>query len=129
MSKTTVQKLLADHQLSAGAQRVAKAAEIAAVTQGLLTEPHPGRPFGFCHWAARPGDLVAVDRFYIGNLKGIGPVWQLTAIDTATRWAIGVDHRRAPDSVRPPAVPGQGVRSTRRHGHEGVPCLSDNGPE
>ena len=23
----------------------------------------------------------------MGKLKGIGPVWQLTAVDTATRWA------------------------------------------
>ena len=45
-------------------------------------------PFGFCHYAARPGDLVAMDSFYIGNLKGVGKVYQLTAIDTATRWAI-----------------------------------------
>ena len=35
-----------------------------------------------------PGDLVALDGFYIGNLKGVGKVWQLTAVDTTTRWAI-----------------------------------------
>ena len=29
-----------------------------------------------------------MDSFYIGNLKGVGKVYQLTAIDTATRWAI-----------------------------------------
>src|SRR5436305_8776493 len=37
---------------------------------------------------SRPGDLVALDSFYIWNLKGVGKVWQLTAVDTATRWAI-----------------------------------------
>jgi hypothetical protein len=34
------------------------------------------------------GDLVGLDAFYVGRLKGIGPVWQLTAVDTHTRWAI-----------------------------------------
>ena len=29
-----------------------------------------------------------MDSFYIGNLKGVGKVYQLTAIDVATRWAI-----------------------------------------
>jgi transposase InsO family protein len=29
--------------------------------------------------------VVALDTFYVGKLKGIGPVWQLTAVDTATR--------------------------------------------
>jgi len=32
--------------------------------------------------------LVALDAFYVGQLKGIGKVFQLTAIDTATRWAV-----------------------------------------
>ena len=31
---------------------------------------------------------MALDSFYIGNPKGIGRVYQLTAVDTATRWAI-----------------------------------------
>jgi hypothetical protein len=54
-----------------------------------LTTPAKDGPFGFCHFAARPGDLVALDTFYVGKLKGIGPVWQLTAVDTATRYGIG----------------------------------------
>ncbi|MBU1227608.1 MAG: DDE-type integrase/transposase/recombinase, partial [Actinobacteria bacterium] len=44
--------------------------------------------FGFCHFAARPGDLVALDSFYVGKLKGVGTVWQFTAVDTHTRWAV-----------------------------------------
>jgi hypothetical protein len=43
----------------------------------LITETAADdRLFGFCHWAARPGDLVALDSFYIGNLKGVGKVYQ-----------------------------------------------------
>ena len=32
----------------------------------------PGKdgPFGFCHFAARPGDLVALDTFYVGKPRG-----------------------------------------------------------
>jgi transposase InsO family protein len=34
--------------------------------------------------ARRPGDLVCIDCFYIGKLKGVGRVWQLTACDAAS---------------------------------------------
>jgi transposase InsO family protein len=89
MSKTTVQKHLVDHALGRRAQRLARAAAIAALVGGPVTEAAASDElFGFCHFAARPGDLVATDSFYIGNLKGVGKVYQLTAIDTATRWAV-----------------------------------------
>jgi len=74
---------------SGRAQRVAALAQLTAATTGILTTQAKDDPFGFCHFAARPGDLVALDTFYVGKLKGIGPVWQLTAVDTATRYAIG----------------------------------------
>jgi transposase InsO family protein len=89
ISKTTVQKHLVDHGLGKRAQRLARAAAIAALAGGPITEAAASDElFGFCHFAARPGDLVALDSFYIGNLKGVGKVYQLTAIDTATRWAV-----------------------------------------
>ena len=91
ISKTTVQRILVDHGLGRRRQRIARAAALAALA-GIVTEPVTetveDEPFGFCHWAARPGDLVALDSFYIGNLKGVGKVYQLTAVDTCTRWAI-----------------------------------------
>jgi len=34
-------------------------AQLTAATTGLVTEPPLEGPFGFCHFAARPGDLVA----------------------------------------------------------------------
>lgn len=98
VSKTTVNKLLADHGLARRHQRVARAAAVAATT-GLVTRPALRDPIGFCHWAARPGDLVALDGFYVGNLKGVGPVWQLTAVDTATRLAMVWIIAGAPNSV------------------------------
>jgi transposase InsO family protein len=89
IGKSTVQKHLVDHGLGRRAQRLARAAAIAAMVGGPITEAAASDDlFGFCHFAARPGDLVAMDSFYIGNLKGVGKVYQLTAIDTATRWAV-----------------------------------------
>ena len=129
VSKTTVQKLLVDHDMGRRHQRVARAAALAALVTGLVAEPVAEDVFGFCHWAARPGDLVAVDSFYIGNLKGVGKLYQLTAIDTATRWAmvqivlgpVTATHTcRFIDQVR---------RRWRRMGWPVRTVLSDNGPE
>lgn len=37
--------------------------------------------------ATEPGELVCLDTFYIGNLKRVGKVWQITATcDTATSY-------------------------------------------
>ena len=89
VSKSTVQNLLVAHGLGRRPQRLARAAAITAMTSGLCTEAaRQDQPFGFCHWAPGPGELVSVDSFYIGNLKGVGKVHQLTAVDTFTRWAI-----------------------------------------
>ena len=79
---------------------------------GLSTEAaRDSEPFGFCHYSPAPGHLVALDSFYIGNLKGVGKVYQLTAIDVATRWAImlivaGTPNGRPHDPLhRPRAAP------------------------
>jgi transposase InsO family protein len=131
VGKTTVQRILNDHGLGQRRQRIARAAALAALA-GIITEPvtEAGpEPFGFCHWAGRPGDLVAVDSFYIGNLKGVGKVYQLTAVDTCTRWAIvkliigpvsTADTVRFIDHVR---------KVMRRLGIGVRRVLSDNGPE
>jgi transposase InsO family protein len=108
---------------------VARAAALAALVGGLVTQPVTEEMFGFCHWAARPGDLVALDSFYIGHLKGVGKVYQLTAIDTATRWAVlqivlgpvTAEHtRRFITLVQ---------RHFRRLGWPVRAVLTDNGPE
>lgn len=131
IGKTTVQRILVDHGLGRRRQRVTRAAVLATLA-GIVTEPvteMADNPFGFCHWAGRPGDLVAVDSFYIGNLKGVGKVYQLTAVDTCTRWAIikviigpvtTADTIRFIDHVR---------KTMRRLGIPVRRVLSDNGPE
>ena len=89
IGKSTVQTLLVAHGLGRRHQRLARAAAITALTTGLLTEiAAEDATFGFCHWADKPRALVAIDSFYTGNLKGVGKVYQLTAVDTRTRWAM-----------------------------------------
>ena len=128
VSKTTVHKLLADHDLARRHQRVARAAAVAAVG-GLITRPAVEDPIGFCHWAASPGELVALDSFYIGNLKGVGPVWQLTAVDTATRLAMVWIIAGAPNGVLAAKFIDKLVRWMRRHGHQVRAVVTDGGPE
>jgi transposase len=67
LSASGVQKILSRHRLGRRAQRVAALAQLTAVTTGILTTPAKDGPFGFCHFAARPGDLVALDTFYVGK--------------------------------------------------------------
>ena len=89
LGKSAIQNHLVAHGLGRRHQRLARAAAVAALTNGTITDAaRDDEPFGFCHWSGRPGGLVAVDSFYIGNLKGVGKVYQLTAVDTFTRWAI-----------------------------------------
>jgi transposase InsO family protein len=82
-----VQKALRRHHLGHRRERVAALAVLTAADTGLVA-PRAIEPFGFCLWAHRAGDLVGLDAFYVGKLKGIGPIYQLTAVDTTTRWAI-----------------------------------------
>ena len=60
-----------------------------SATRGLLTERTARRRRGRHVAAAQPGDLCSLDSFYIGKLKGVGKVWQLTACDCASSfgWA------------------------------------------
>lgn len=130
ISKTTVQKILVSHGLGRRSQRVARAAAITAMTTGLGTEAAmKAEPFGFCHWAAGPGELVAMDSFYIGNLKGVGKVYQLTAIDTATRWAIVMIVLGPVTAAHTIRFVGHVVGRMRRLGISVRAVLTDNGPE
>lgn len=130
IGKTTVQKHLVDHGLGRRQQRVARAAAITAATTGLSTDAgRDSEPFGFCHYSPAPGHLVALDSFYIGHLKDVGKVYQLTAIDVATRWAVMW-------IVLGPVTAGHTIRFAdhviRQFRRLGVPVravLTDNGPE
>jgi transposase-like protein len=106
LSPSGVQKLLRRHRLGRRAQRVAALAQLTAATTGILTIDAKDGPFGFCHFAARPGDLVALDTFYVGKLKGIGAELTRVLTDngpestgrgfTSHLKDLGINHHRIP---------------------------------
>ena len=130
IAKSTVQKILVEHGLGRRAQRLARAAAIAQATTGLITEAaRDDEPFGFCLAAGGPGELVCVDSFYIGKLKGVGKVYQLSAIDVFTRLAFVWLVVGIPDVGVSMRFLDRLVRHYRRHGVKVRAVLSDNGPE
>ena len=130
IAKSTVQKHLVAHGLGRRGQRLARAAAIAAATTGLVTEAaRDDEPYGFCLATGGPGELVCLDSFYIGNLKGVGKVYQLSAIDVFTRWAfvmIVLGPLNAAHAVR---FVERLLRHYRRHGVKVRAVLTDGGPE
>jgi hypothetical protein len=62
--------------------------------------PGPARHRGRHVHADRPGELVSLDTFYIGDLRGLGKVRQLTACDAASPTARPGSCRPSPP--RPP---------------------------
>jgi transposase InsO family protein len=127
-SGSGVQKVLHRHHLGTRTLRVAALAALTAADTGLVA-PRALSPYGFCLFASRPGDLVGLDAFYVGKLKGIGPIWQLTAVDTATRWAfcsLMVGHVTAQAMA---AFLHHLAKDTWKVGMVLSGVLSDNGPE
>jgi transposase InsO family protein len=89
---STLQRCLRRVGLGTRRQRLA-VLEVHSATQGLLTERtqralQQARS-GYRHVAAEhPGELVCVDTFYLGKLKGVGKVWQVTACDAACSYGV-----------------------------------------
>jgi transposase InsO family protein len=82
---TTVWRVLRRHGLSTRRARLAVLEQQSAGQTGLLTE-RTRRQVSRHVAAERPGDLCSLDTFYIGKLKGVGKVWQLTACDAASSY-------------------------------------------
>lgn len=128
-SASGVAKVLKRHNLGTAKQRVIALASLTATETGQLTEAALEGPFGFCLYASRPGQVVALDAFYVGKLKGVGAVWQLTAVDIATRVAVVqlvVGDKTAAVTA---LLLGELKRSLRKHGISLEGVLTDNGPE
>jgi transposase InsO family protein len=124
-----VAKVLRRHGLGTARQRVAALASLTAADSGQVTDAALEGPFGFCLYASAPGQVVALDTFYVGRLKGVGAVWQLTAVDVATR--IAVVQLVVGDKT---AAVAAGFldhlkKALRKHGIALTGVLSDNGPE
>src|SRR6478736_5708212 len=84
---TTIWRLLRRQRLGTRKARLAVLERCSATTTGVLTE-RTARPLRHVE-AARPGDLLSLDTFYVGKLKGVGKVWQITGCDVASSfgWA------------------------------------------
>ncbi len=85
---TTIWRVLVRHGLNHRAARLV-VLEQQSAQRGLLIERVARRLVTRHLEAADPADLVALDLFYVGKLKGVGKVWQITACDVASShgWA------------------------------------------
>ena len=128
-SASGVAKVLRRHHLGTARKRVAALASLTAADGGQVTDAALDGPFGFCLFATCPGQVVSLDTFYVGRLKGVGAVWQLTAVDVATRTAVV----RLVVGDKTAAVAAGFLehlrKSLRKLGITMTGILSDNGPE
>jgi transposase InsO family protein len=132
IAPVTVWRLLRRHQLGTRRARLAVLEQFTAATQGILTErtAHRDRRRTRHVAAAAPGDLLSLDTFYVGKLKGVGKVWQITGCDAACSYAWA---RLVVGEVTSAAVLTflrDDVRPTYRRAHWRVQrVLTDNGKE
>ena len=85
IAPTTVWRLLRRQQLGTRKARLAVLERCSAVTTGVLTE-RTAKSLRHVD-ATDPGDLLSLDTFYVGKLKGVGKVWQITGCDVASSFA------------------------------------------
>jgi hypothetical protein len=128
ISASGVYAILRRHGLQTRWERLTRL-EAQAATEGLVTERTRRRPLRAHVEAQYPGDLVCLDAFYIGKLKGVGKVWQLTACDAACSYGIAtlvprVTQHAAINFLRKHVVP-----AYERAGHRIQAVLTDGGPE
>ncbi len=77
-----------------------------------------------------PGEELFFDTFYVGNLKGVGKVWQLSAVDGAS--SFGIARVVAGDktaAVMARFLANDVLPACRRAGVRLVSATTDNGPE
>ena len=135
LAPSTVQRLLHRYGLGTRRDRLLVLEHHSARQAGLLTERTRGALWRAQHGATRhvhadePGELVCLDTFYIGNLKGVGKVWQITACDAASSYGVaailpGLTSEAAAAFLRDDLVP-----LFRKAGWPIQRVLSDGGPE
>jgi transposase InsO family protein len=92
IAPSTVQRLLRRVGLATRRARLTVLEQQAARAAGLLTERTQKQLWRARHGrtrhvqASEPGELVCLDTFYVGKLKGVGKVWQITACDVASSY-------------------------------------------
>ena len=128
ISPSGVYGILTRHGLQTRWERLTRL-EAHAATDGLLTERtrrHRVRPHVE---AQRPGDLVCLDAFYIGKLKGVGKVWQLTACDAACSYGLATLVPRVTQQAAIQFLRAHVMPAYERAGHRIRAVLTDGGPE
>lgn len=134
VSASGVYAILGRHGLGTRWERLTRL-EQRALQDGLLTERTRRHLRAALHGlevhvqAKKPGDLVCLDTFYIGQLKGVGKVWQYTACDAASSFAIAMlatthDATTAVRFLRQRVLP-----ALKEAGHRLKAVLTDGGPE
>jgi transposase InsO family protein len=93
LAPSTIYRLLRRSGLGTRRERLGVLELHSAEQAGLLTERtrermRRARRRATHVEASLPGELVCLDCFYIGKLKGVGRVWQLTACDAACSYGI-----------------------------------------
>ena len=95
VAPSTVYRALRRRGLGTRKERLGLLEAHSAERAGLLTqrtrkqlEKARPLPSGRHVEAQIPGELVCLDCFYIGKLKGVGKVWQITACDAASSFAL-----------------------------------------
>jgi len=94
IAASTVPRLLRRHGLATRRQRLLVLEHHSARRAGLLTARTRQALWRLRHGRTRhvaaeqPAELVCLDTFYIGKLKGVGKVWQVTACDAASSFGI-----------------------------------------
>lgn len=87
IAPVTIWRRLRRQQLGTRRARLAVLERASAAHAGVLTE-RTVRPVRHVA-ASAPGELLSLDTFYVGKLKGVGKVWQITGCDVASSfgWA------------------------------------------
>ena len=128
ISANGVWRVLARHGLSTRSRRLGLVAGYAAPPEALPRDPEPERHLA----VARPGELLQVDCFLIGRLKGTqGSVWQYTAIDVASSyvWASLHASARSPRAEHASALARRAAAELAAAGWQLERVLTDNGNE
>ena len=128
VSPNGVYKTLVRHGLNTRARRLSLIAGYRAPYEPPR-EPEPEPHIN----SSRPGELVGIDCFFVGRLKGSkGPIWQITAIDTYSSfaWADLIVCPTGEPSVKDTSKLARRVaQDLRDAGWNLQRVLTDNGPE
>jgi transposase InsO family protein len=128
VSANGVWKVLCRHGLNTRSKRLGLIAGYAAPYEPPR-DPAPERHID----VDRPGELVGIDCFYVGRLRGTdGAIWQLTAIDIASSYAwaeLVICKQQHPTGQQTSKLARRVARELKSAGWQLERVLSDNGSE